>query len=76
VIAERYPELKANQLFAQLQNQLTALEEKIAFGRQFYNDSVMAYDNARERFPARVVARLFPRFPIYERSELDNSSPE
>jgi LemA protein len=65
-VVERYPALKANQLFAQLQRQLTALEEKIAFGRQFYNDSLLEYNNLRTQFPARAVARLFPRFPVYE----------
>jgi LemA protein len=65
-IAERYPALQANELFKQLQNQLTALEEKIAFGRQFYNDSLLHYNNARLRLPASIVAHLFRRFPVYE----------
>ena len=65
-VAERYPDLKANQLFMQLQNQLTALEEKLAFARQFYNDSLLEYDNTRGKFPAVVVARLIGRFPSYE----------
>lgn len=65
-LQERYPELKANQLFAHLQNQLTALEEKIAHGRQFYNDSLLEYDNTRHKFPAVLVARLTGSFPDYE----------
>ncbi len=65
-VSERYPELKASQLFTQLQNQLTAMEEKIACARRFYNDNVLAYNNARSRFPTSVIARVFPRFPVYE----------
>jgi LemA protein len=65
-VSERYPELKASQLFVQLQNQLTALEEKIACARRFYNDNVLAYNNARAQFPTSVIARMFPRFPVYE----------
>jgi LemA protein len=65
-VIERYPELKASQLFTQLQNQLIALEEKIACARRFYNDNVLAYNNARSQFPTSVIARAFPLFPIYE----------
>jgi LemA protein len=47
-VAEAYPELKANQNFLALQEELTGTENKIAYARQFYNDSVMAYDIARQ----------------------------
>jgi len=58
-VAEAYPELKANQNFLALQEELAGTENKIAYARQFYNDSVMAYDVARQRFPANVIAGMF-----------------
>ena len=56
---ERYPDLKANQTMAQLMEELTSTENKIAFARQFYNDSAMAMNNAVESFPSNLVARQF-----------------
>ena len=58
-VAEAYPDLKANQNFLMLQEELSGTESKIAFARQFYNDSVMSYDNDRQRFPANIVAGMF-----------------
>jgi LemA protein len=58
-VAENYPELKANQNFMMLQEELSGTESKIAYARQFYNDSVLKYDNKRERFPSNIVANLF-----------------
>jgi LemA protein len=58
-VAENYPELKANQNFLMLQEQLSGTEDKIAYSRQFYNDTVLKYDNMRERFPSNVVANMF-----------------
>ncbi len=58
-VAEAYPDLKANQNFLALQEELTGTENKIAYARQFYNDSVMSYDIARQRFPANVIAGMF-----------------
>jgi LemA protein len=58
-VAEAYPDLKANQNFLMLQEELSGTESKIAFARQFYNDSVMTYDNARQKFPANAVAGMF-----------------
>ncbi|WP_287153509.1 LemA family protein [Candidatus Solincola tengchongensis] len=58
-VAENYPDLKANQNFLMLQEELAGTESKIAFARQFYNDSVMAYDTARQRFPGNIVAGMF-----------------
>jgi LemA protein len=55
-LAEAYPDLKANQNMAQLMEELTSTENKVAFARQAYNDSVMAYNTARESFPAVMVA--------------------
>ena len=59
VVAEQYPELKANQNMAQLTEELTSTENKIAFARQAYNDSVMVYNNARETFPNVIFAGMF-----------------
>jgi LemA protein len=58
-VSEAYPELKANQTMMQLTEELTSTENRIAFARQAYNDSVMGYNNAREVFPANLVAGLF-----------------
>jgi LemA protein len=57
-LAEAYPDLKANQNFMQLQEELTNTESRIAYARQFYNDSVMSYNTAIQSFPANVVAGL------------------
>jgi LemA protein len=59
VVAEAYPDLKANQNMMQLTEELTSTENRIAFARQAYNDSVMAYNNKREVFPSNIVAGMF-----------------
>lgn len=58
-VAEAYPELKANQNFMMLQEELSGTESKIAYARQFYNDTVLKYDNKREKFPSNIIAGLF-----------------
>ena len=58
-VAERYPELKANQNFLALQEELSSTENKISFSRQHYNDTVMGYDSRRQVFPAVLFAGLF-----------------
>ena len=58
-IVEAYPDLKASQNMMQLTEELSATENKVAFARQAYNDSVMAYNNRREVFPSSVVAGAF-----------------
>jgi LemA protein len=58
-LSEAYPELKANQNMMQVSEELTSTENKVAFARQAYNDSVMAYNNRREVFPNNVVAGSF-----------------
>ena len=58
-LSEAYPNLKANENFAQLQEELTATENKIAFSRQHYNDSVAVYNEARQKFPNNLVAGIF-----------------
>jgi LemA protein len=57
-VAERYPDLKASQNFMALQEELTSTENKISFSRQFYNDSVMTYNNKTQMFPSNVVANM------------------
>lgn len=58
-VAEAYPELKANQNFMSLQDDLKGTEDKIAFSRQFYNDTVTSYNNQIQVFPSNIVAGLF-----------------
>src|SRR5688572_11716429 len=58
-LAEAYPDLKANQTMARLMEELTSTENKVAFARQSYNDSVMAYNTARESFPTNFIAGPF-----------------
>lgn len=62
-LAESYPDLKANQNFMSLQAELTGTEEKVAYSRQFYNDSVLQYDNALGVFPSNIVAGMFRFLP-------------
>jgi len=58
-LSEAYPDLKANQNMLALQEELSSTENKIGFARQAFNDSVMAYNNRREVFPAVMVAGMF-----------------
>ncbi|MDD5338320.1 MAG: LemA family protein [Dehalococcoidales bacterium] len=58
-VAEAYPELKANQNFLALQEELTSTENKISFSRQFYNDSVLNLNNKIQMFPSNVIAGMF-----------------
>ena len=58
-LSESYPDLKANQNMMQLSEELTSTENKVAFARQAYNDSVMSYNNQREMFPGSVIAGMF-----------------
>ncbi len=57
-VAERYPDLKANQNFLALQEELTSTENKIGFSRQFYNDSVLRYNNQTQVFPSNLIASM------------------
>ena len=57
-VSEAYPDLKANQTMMQLSEELTSTENKVAFARQAFNDSVMSYNNRREVFPSSVVANM------------------
>lgn len=57
-VAEAYPDLKANQNFLSLQEELTSTENKISFSRQFYNDAVLRYNNQTQMFPSVIVAGI------------------
>jgi LemA protein len=57
-VAEAYPDLKANQNFLSLQEELTSTENKISFSRQFYNDAVLRYNNQTQMFPSVIVASM------------------
>lgn len=63
VVQEQYPELKANENFRDLMAQLKDTEDKIAYGRQFYNDTAMKFNNKRDVFPTNIVANLFKFVP-------------
>ena len=71
VVAEAYPDLKANQNMMQLTEELTSTENKVAFARQAYNDSVMAYNTKRETFPTSVIAGFF-QFAPAELFQIEN----
>ena len=58
-VSENYPDLKANQNFSELQEELRATENKISFSRQFYNDSVTAYNTKLEVVPTNIIASMF-----------------
>jgi LemA protein len=58
-LAEAYPDLKANQNMMQFQEELASTENKVSFSRQAFNDSVLAYNNAVEKFPNNIVAGMF-----------------
>jgi LemA protein len=57
-VAEAYPQLRANENFLALQEELTATESKIAFARQFYNDQVMRFNTLIQQFPSVIIARV------------------
>ena len=59
VVVENYPELKANENFLKLQDDLSETEDKVAYARQFYNDAAAIYNNKREMFPSNIIAGIF-----------------
>ena len=73
VVAEQYPDLKANANMAQLTEELTSTENKISFARQAYNDSVMVYNTARETFPNNFISGMF-NFAAAELFQVDNAA--
>jgi len=72
-VVEAYPNLKANQQMVQLMEELTSTENKVAFARQAYNDSVMVYNTAREVFPSSLIANAF-NFSAAELFVVENAS--
>lgn len=68
VVVEQYPDLKANQNFMQVQEELTSTENKIAFARQAYNDQVMRYNTKTQMIPANIVAGIggFTQMELFE----------
>ena len=58
-IAENYPNLRANENFLHLQQELAAIEDKVAYARQYYNDSILSYNNSVDVFPGVMFARLY-----------------
>ncbi len=58
-IAENYPNLKANENFLQLQQELASIEDKVAYSRQYYNDSILSYNNSVETFPGAMFAKMY-----------------
>ncbi len=77
-LSESYPELKANENFISLQENLKETEDKISYARQFYNDNVMNYKNKLEVFPSNIVASIF-KFkpePFFEATNEDRKNVE
>jgi LemA protein len=76
-LSEAYPDLKANQNFLALQEELTATEGRVAYSRQFYNDSVLDYNNKIEQFPTLIFARMlhFGRREYFEADEAARTAP-
>jgi len=58
-IAENYPDLKANQNFLHLQKELAAIEDKVAYARQYYNDSILSFNNSVKTFPGAMFASIY-----------------
>ena len=76
-LGEAYPDLKANQNFLALQEELTSTEGRVAYARQYYNDSVLGYNNKLQQFPTMYFARLlkFERREYFEADEAARSVP-
>ena len=72
-MAEAYPELKANQNFLMLQEELAGTESKIAYARQFYNDTVMKFNQKQQVFPSNIIANMFG-FKEREYFEIDEAA--
>ena len=74
-LSEAYPDLKANQNFLALQEQLAETESRVAYARQFYNDSVLGYNNKLQTFPSVLIANMF-NFTARDYFETDEASRE
>ena len=76
-VAEAYPQLRATENFQQLQEELSGTESKIAYARQFYNDTVLSYHNLIQAFPARIIAGMggFQKRDYFEIEEATARGP-
>ncbi|MEX1218690.1 MAG: LemA family protein [Acidimicrobiales bacterium] len=77
-LAEAYPDLKADANFRQLQTEITGTEDRIAFARQFYNDSVTRFHNKVDAFPGVLIVKLgsFPHRELFEADDSDRALPK
>jgi LemA protein len=77
-VAEDYPELRASENFATLQSDLSETEDKIAVSRQFYNDTVLTYNNAVQQLPSNLVASVtgFKAREFYDAADAADTAPE
>ncbi len=77
-LSEAYPELKANENFLGLQKDVSDTEDKISYARQFYNDSVLTYNNKVQMFPSNLVAGIFhfTKATFFEASDSDKEVPK
>lgn len=77
-VAENYPELKANVNFLDLQNNLSRLEEELAFSRKYYNGTVREFNTLIQQVPSNIVAALtgFKEEPFFETEEVTRTAPE
>lgn len=76
-LSEAYPDLKANQNFLALQEELTSTESRVAYARQFYNDSVLGYHNQLDTFPTLLLAKMgnFERREFFEAEDAADTTP-
>lgn len=76
-LSESYPDLKANQNFLSLQSDLKETEDKLSYARSFYNDTVLNYNNLREKFPSNIVAKMFKfnKIDFFKTEEKDKEVP-
>ncbi|MBQ6218956.1 MAG: LemA family protein [Methanosphaera sp.] len=76
-VSEAYPDLKANQNFIQLQEELSETEDKISYSRQFYNDTVLKYNNLCQQFPSSIIASIFhfEKSDFFEAQEGTRAAP-
>ena len=77
-LSEAYPELKANENFLGLQKDVSDTEDKISYARQFYNDSVLTYNNKVQMFPSNIIAGMFnfTKASFFEVSESEKETPK
>ncbi len=77
-VSEAYPDLKANQNFIELQQELSETEDKISYSRQFYNDTVLKYNNLCQQFPSSIIASIFHfnKADFFEAQEGTRATPK